>query len=200
MSTLRRIFKWQWLSEKKSPKAVRGGRQFRILPNVTESSRSHHHQHQHRALIMSAYSRRNEQQQIFTRQANILRKNLFEWDRMLRDPRGEDWPTMLGRLNAALVSKQSTISNIHFSTESNRKPKWSYRGCIRTFRIPAEKKYSECRWHPLLFVDEISWCSCCYFERREWIEFWYCGWSGTIVAKLWEFGIGCYVEVWEFHD
>jgi len=56
---------------------------------------------------MSAYSRRNEQQQIFTRQATILRKNLFEWDRMLRDPRGEDWPTMLGRLNAALVSESN---------------------------------------------------------------------------------------------
>lgn len=38
----------------------------------------------------------------YTRQATILRKNLMEWDRMLRNPRGEDWPTMLGRLNAAL--------------------------------------------------------------------------------------------------
>ena len=36
------------------------------------------------------------------KQATILRKNLLEWDRMLRTPRGEDWSTMLGRLNAAL--------------------------------------------------------------------------------------------------
>lgn len=37
----------------------------------------------------------------FTRQATILRKNLQEWDRLLRAAHGEDWPTMLGRLNAA---------------------------------------------------------------------------------------------------
>lgn len=43
---------------------------------------------------------RNEQAP-FTRQATILRKNLIEWDRMLRTPRGEDWPNMVGRLNAA---------------------------------------------------------------------------------------------------
>jgi hypothetical protein len=48
--------------------------------------------------------RNNEQQQAFTRQATILRKNLYEWDRMLRTPRGEDWPTMVGRLSAAMVS------------------------------------------------------------------------------------------------
>jgi hypothetical protein len=52
--------------------------------------------------------RDNEQQQAFTRQATILRKNLYEWDRMLRTPRGEDWPTMVGRLNAAMVSKTKT--------------------------------------------------------------------------------------------
>jgi hypothetical protein len=52
--------------------------------------------------MMNAPKRRNnEQQQAFTRQANILRKNLYEWDRMLRTPRGEDWPNMVGRLNAA---------------------------------------------------------------------------------------------------
>lgn len=45
--------------------------------------------------------RNNEQQQLFIRQATILRKNLTEWDKMLRTPRGEDWGTMLGRLNAA---------------------------------------------------------------------------------------------------
>ena len=52
---------------------------------------------------MSAQRRNNEQLAVFTRQANILRKNLTEWDRMLRTPRGEDWPTMVGRLNAASV-------------------------------------------------------------------------------------------------
>lgn len=51
--------------------------------------------------------RTNEQQAIYTRQATILRKNLVEWERMLRTPRGEDWPTMLGRLNAAM--NQTTI-------------------------------------------------------------------------------------------
>lgn len=38
---------------------------------------------------------------MYTRQATILRKNLGEWDLVLRNPRGEDWPRMLGRLNAA---------------------------------------------------------------------------------------------------
>jgi len=52
---------------------------------------------------MSGSSRRNEQQQVFVRQATILRKNLYELDRMLHSQRGEDWPSMLGRLNAALV-------------------------------------------------------------------------------------------------
>ena len=45
----------------------------------------------------------NEQQQAFLRQANILRKNLNAWDGMLHSARGEDWPSMLGRLNAAFV-------------------------------------------------------------------------------------------------
>ena len=47
--------------------------------------------------------RNTEQQKIFIRQATILRKNLQDYDNKLRDPRGEDWPTMLGRLNAAMV-------------------------------------------------------------------------------------------------
>lgn len=52
---------------------------------------------------MSASSRRTtEQQSVYTRQAMILRKNMGEWDNVLRNPRGEDWPRMLGRLNAAL--------------------------------------------------------------------------------------------------
>mmetsp|Transcript_4081 Transcript_4081/g.6829 ORF Transcript_4081/g.6829 Transcript_4081/m.6829 type:complete len:152 (-) Transcript_4081:114-569(-) len=52
--------------------------------------------------MSSSQRRNNEQQHVFTRQATILRKNLFEWDHMLRTPRGELWPTMVGRLNAAL--------------------------------------------------------------------------------------------------
>ena len=44
----------------------------------------------------------NSQQTTFTRQATILRRNLAEWDRKLHDPRGEDWPKMLGRLNASM--------------------------------------------------------------------------------------------------
>jgi hypothetical protein len=51
---------------------------------------------------MNSNRRNTEKQAVYTRQATILRKNLLEWDRMLRTPRGEDWPTMLGRLNAAL--------------------------------------------------------------------------------------------------
>ena len=47
--------------------------------------------------------RNTEQQKIFIRQATILRKNLHDYDNKLRDPRGEDWPTMLGRLIAAMV-------------------------------------------------------------------------------------------------
>ena len=55
---------------------------------------------------MSAPPRQHsEQQQAFLRQANILRKNLNAWDGMLHSARGEDWPSMLGRLNAAFVRK-----------------------------------------------------------------------------------------------
>ena len=43
-------------------------------------------------------------------QATILRKNLGEWDMKLHDSRGEDWPRMLGRLNAAL-NQTSTLDN-----------------------------------------------------------------------------------------
>eukprot|EP00804_Cyclotella_cryptica_P008166 CCRYP_015122-RA/>CCRYP_015122-RA protein AED:0.03 eAED:0.03 QI:219/1/1/1/1/1/2/454/155 len=50
---------------------------------------------------MSLPPRQHEQQQAFLRQANILRKNLNAWDGMLHSARGEDWPSMLGRLNAA---------------------------------------------------------------------------------------------------
>lgn len=44
-------------------------------------------------------TRSNNPQQIFQRQATILRKNLVEADATLR--RGSDWPNMLGRWNAA---------------------------------------------------------------------------------------------------
>jgi len=48
-------------------------------------------------------SRRNnfEQQQTFHRQATILRKNLSAFDYTLHQRQQEDWPRMLGRLNAA---------------------------------------------------------------------------------------------------
>lgn len=52
------------------------------------------------AVMMNTSQRRNNEQQ---QAAIILRKNLYEWDRMLRTPRGEDWPAMVGRLNAAMV-------------------------------------------------------------------------------------------------
>ena len=53
---------------------------------------------------MSASSRRDEHQQAYLRQATILRKNLVEWDETIRSPQGANWPSMLGRLNAAMVS------------------------------------------------------------------------------------------------
>lgn len=61
---------------------------------------------------MSSSSGITDQQAGFTRQATILRKNLLEWDRMLRTPRGEDWPTMLGRLNAAMNQTSSMDKSI----------------------------------------------------------------------------------------
>jgi len=30
---------------------------------------------------------------------------MYEWDEMLRSSTGEDWPSMLGRLNAAMVRR-----------------------------------------------------------------------------------------------
>mmetsp|Transcript_45615 Transcript_45615/g.67259 ORF Transcript_45615/g.67259 Transcript_45615/m.67259 type:complete len:135 (-) Transcript_45615:240-644(-) len=47
-------------------------------------------------------NRKNTHQQVFLRQATILRTNLYKWDRQITSTLGEDWPTMLGRLNAAL--------------------------------------------------------------------------------------------------
>ncbi|GFH58537.1 hypothetical protein CTEN210_15013 [Chaetoceros tenuissimus] len=45
----------------------------------------------------------SDHQKIFLRQSHILRKNIFEWDQMLvGSATGEEWPSMVGRLNAAL--------------------------------------------------------------------------------------------------
>ncbi len=52
----------------------------------------------------------NEQQQSFLRQATILRNNLNAWEATICSARGEDWPAMLGRLNAAFVSTYCAIS------------------------------------------------------------------------------------------
>ena len=62
--------------------------------------------------MSSGRGRNTEQQKVFIRQSTILRKNLHEWDRMLRDPRGEDWPSMLGRLNAAMNQTATMDRNI----------------------------------------------------------------------------------------
>ena len=43
-----------------------------------------------------------DQQTSFAKQATILRKNIVGWNTMLHTPRGEDWPKMLGRANAAM--------------------------------------------------------------------------------------------------
>ena len=52
---------------------------------------------------MSNSNRRAQDlQQGFVRQSVILRNNLGQFDERLRV--GEDWPSMLGRINAALVS------------------------------------------------------------------------------------------------
>jgi hypothetical protein len=69
---------------------------------------------------MSSGRRTLEQQAAYTRAATILRKNLIEWDIIMRTPaRGEDWPRMLGRLNAALhqtVTLNNAIDDVmdHF--------------------------------------------------------------------------------------
>ncbi|KAG7348148.1 hypothetical protein IV203_016853 [Nitzschia inconspicua] len=53
-------------------------------------------------MSLGGRSAASSQQSSFARQATILRRNLGEWDMKLHDPRGEDWPKMLGRLNAAM--------------------------------------------------------------------------------------------------
>jgi len=67
------------------------------------------------------------QQQKFVNQSKILRRNLFEWDNVLRSPQGEDWPSMLGRLNAAmnqLVTLDRSIdpSLDHFVYQPRKSP------------------------------------------------------------------------------
>ena len=62
---------------------------------------------------MSHSNRRiHDLQQVFVRQSVILRNNLAEWDHTLQRC-GEDWPNMLGRLNAAVVS---TMYNVQCTT------------------------------------------------------------------------------------
>eukprot|EP00815_Leptocylindrus_aporus_P012264 CAMPEP_0116065650 /NCGR_PEP_ID=MMETSP0322-20121206/9904_1 /TAXON_ID=163516 /ORGANISM="Leptocylindrus danicus var. apora, Strain B651" /LENGTH=146 /DNA_ID=CAMNT_0003552035 /DNA_START=43 /DNA_END=483 /DNA_ORIENTATION=+ len=57
--------------------------------------------------------RRDAHQQSIIRHASILRKNLMEWDYVLNTPaRAENWPTMLGRLNAALNQANNLDNNI----------------------------------------------------------------------------------------
>ena len=61
--------------------------------------------------MSNATRRIADHQAVFVREATILRKNLYEWDQVLRDPRGEDWPSMLGRLNAAMVRACRALSS-----------------------------------------------------------------------------------------
>ncbi|KAL7527860.1 hypothetical protein ACHAXR_002168 [Thalassiosira sp. AJA248-18] len=59
----------------------------------------------------------NEQQQAFLRQAGILRKNLNAWEATLRSTHGEDWPSMLGRLNAAFNQAGNLDQGIEDASE-----------------------------------------------------------------------------------
>lgn len=60
--------------------------------------------------MMSHSNRRiHELQQAFVKQSVILRNNLFQFDQRLHS--GDDWPSMLGRLNAAMVSLQQGGDN-----------------------------------------------------------------------------------------
>mmetsp|Transcript_8939 Transcript_8939/g.20786 ORF Transcript_8939/g.20786 Transcript_8939/m.20786 type:complete len:140 (-) Transcript_8939:99-518(-) len=58
-----------------------------------------------------------EQQTSFLRQAVILRKNLTAWEATLRSQYGEDWPSMLGRLNAAFNQAGNLDSQIEDAAE-----------------------------------------------------------------------------------
>mmetsp|Transcript_39 Transcript_39/g.96 ORF Transcript_39/g.96 Transcript_39/m.96 type:complete len:161 (-) Transcript_39:462-944(-) len=59
----------------------------------------------------------NEQQQAFLRQATILRKNLNEWEATICSAQGEDWPSMLGRLNAAFNQAGNLDAGIEDASE-----------------------------------------------------------------------------------
>jgi len=59
----------------------------------------------------------NEQQQAFLRQATILRKNLNAWEATICSAQGEDWPSMLGRLNAAFNQAGNLDSGIEDASE-----------------------------------------------------------------------------------
>lgn len=58
-----------------------------------------------------------DQQQAFLRQAGILRKNLIAWDATLHSTHGEDWPSMLGRLNAAFNQSGNLDQGIEDASE-----------------------------------------------------------------------------------
>jgi hypothetical protein len=62
-------------------------------------------------------SQHNEQQQTFLRQATILRKNLNAWEATICSARGEDWPSMLGRLNAAFNQAGNLDAGIEDASE-----------------------------------------------------------------------------------
>lgn len=71
--------------------------------------------------MSSSKDRSMDTQVSYIRQAVILRKNIQEWDRMVRGGFGgvEDWPKSLGRLNAALnqtVNMDQSIDDVmeHF--------------------------------------------------------------------------------------
>mmetsp|Transcript_4019 Transcript_4019/g.6114 ORF Transcript_4019/g.6114 Transcript_4019/m.6114 type:complete len:143 (+) Transcript_4019:100-528(+) len=77
--------------------------------------------------MSSASGRIGNHQAVFVRQANILRKNLYEWDQMLHSSTGEDWPSMLGRLNAAMNQTNNLDQSIddmmnHFVYEPRQSP------------------------------------------------------------------------------
>ena len=85
----------------------------------TKPTTTRHYDHRLRTMNSStAKGRSSEHLANYTRQATILRKNLFEWDRTLRTT-GEEWPKTLGRLNAALnqtVNMDHSIDDVmeHF--------------------------------------------------------------------------------------
>jgi len=53
-----------------------------------------------------------ESEKKFLRQSKNLRDNIYKWDRMLHSRNGEDWPQMLGRVNAAFNQSGQLDSGI----------------------------------------------------------------------------------------